>query len=92
MCTSIAPAFNSAALIADAVAPVVTDYFRRIEGAYATALGRATARGELAPETDVQALARFFLAVHISLCVMSRAGEPTGVLADAAAVAIQRLH
>ncbi len=61
---------------------VVDAFFRRIEAAYGRALTRAQDRQELAADRDVGRLARLFMAIHVSLSVMARAGTKVAVLED----------
>lgn len=73
------------------VAQLVTAFFRRIERGYRDALTRAIERGELSNEENLRSLSRFFLGIHISLCVMGRAGESIAVLNDFANEAMKRI-
>lgn len=73
------------------VSKLVKRYFRRIERAYGSAINRAIQSGELESSTNSDSLARFFLGVHVSLCVMSRGGESVDVLTDIAEEAMRRL-
>lgn len=73
------------------VAPRVDRYFRRIEHGYHGALERAVSSGALGPGFDPVAMSRMLLAVHISLCVMGRAGEDLDVMRDAAHAALTAL-
>jgi TetR/AcrR family transcriptional repressor of nem operon len=59
---------------------------QRIEAAFRDALGRAKARGELAPYADVVALARFFTAGIQGLRLVGKASPDRAVLRDVAAV------
>ncbi|MEO0974765.1 MAG: TetR/AcrR family transcriptional regulator [Pseudomonadota bacterium] len=67
-------------------------FFRRVEGAYRKAIKRAVERGELPDNTSVRSLGRFFLGVHVSLCVLGRSGESKAVLRDVAAESLARLE
>ncbi len=69
----------------------IDSFFRRIEGAYRQAINRAIERQELPTETNVRSLARFFLSVHVSVCVLGRGGEAKAVLKDVATEALSKL-
>jgi len=70
----------------------VDAFFRRIERAYERALQAAIAAGEIPSRDPAAELARFFLAIHISLCVMSRAGESESTARSVADQALARLR
>ncbi len=70
---------------------VVQDYFQRIEKAYLKALRRAKAAGELRADDSVTRLARFLLSLHVSLCILARAGTPAKSLRDAVGEGLKRL-
>ncbi len=74
------------------IGPVIDRFFRRIEGGYRAALTRAVARNELGPDDDPARLARLLLAIHVSLCVLARAGESAEVLHDIAAATLERIR
>ena len=74
------------------VKKLVDQYFRRIERGYRSALKRAVELGELPGEENLRSLSRFFLGVHVSLCVLGRGGEPVAVLTDLADEAMKRLR
>jgi len=63
----------------------------RIETAFRDALGRAEARGELAPTADVGALARFLTAGIQGLRLVGKATPDRGALEDIAAVMLRCL-
>lgn len=73
------------------ISKLINQYFRRIEYGYRCAIKRAIAMGEVSADENVRSLARLFLGVHISLCVMSRGGESAAVLTDVAKEAIKTL-
>ena len=75
----------------DDVKRVVHRFFRRIEKAYAQALKRAVKLEEIPGTENVRALSRFFLSIHICLCVMGRGGEPKTTLQDIVNEAMKRL-
>ena len=70
---------------------LIEQYFRRIERGYRSALQRAIDLGEISSSENVRSLSRFFLSVHMSICLMSRGGESVAVLNDVAREAIKRL-
>ncbi|MEM9244758.1 MAG: TetR/AcrR family transcriptional regulator [Cyanobacteria bacterium P01_F01_bin.153] len=70
---------------------LVSQFFRRIETGYRNALENAQQTGELPEEEEPKQLARLFLSLHISLCVMARSGESVEVLEDAVAAALGRI-
>jgi TetR/AcrR family transcriptional repressor of nem operon len=63
----------------------------RIETAFRDALGRAQARGELAPGADVAALARYFTAGIQGLRLVGKANPDRAALNDVAAVMLRAL-
>jgi TetR/AcrR family transcriptional repressor of nem operon len=63
----------------------------RIEAAFRDALGRARARGEIAPTADVAALARFFTAGIQGLRLVGKANPDRAALGDIAAVMLRAL-
>jgi len=63
----------------------------RIEAAFRDALGRAKARGEIGPSTDVTALARFFTAGIQGLRLIGKANPNRAVLDDIAGVMLRSL-
>jgi TetR/AcrR family transcriptional repressor of nem operon len=63
----------------------------RIEAAFRDALGRAKARGELAPYADVVALARFFTAGIQGLRLVGKATPDRAALRDVAGVMLRSL-
>lgn len=71
---------------------VIDRYFRRIEGGYRNVLANAQSTGELPESEDVDRLARFFLGVHVAICVMGRGGESLSTLRDVATEAIERVR
>lgn len=74
-----------------AVNTQVEHFFRRIESAYRNALQQAQKNSALASHNSPASLARFFFGIHVSLCVLGRAGEPTDVLRDIANEALARI-
>ncbi len=66
-------------------------YFDQIRSAFSNALSGAVARGEIAPETDVDRQANFLLGVLQSICVLGRAGEDADVIGDVVKTAMARL-
>lgn len=74
------------------VGALIDKFFRRIERGYRSAIKRGMRSGEISSKENARALSRFFLGVHVSLCVMSRAGESVPVLNDIAGQAMKRLN
>ena len=65
------------------VQPIIDDYFRRIEDAYHFALVRAAGRHEISTRRSrLRQTARFLFGIHVSICVLARAGENKEVLQD----------
>lgn len=73
-------------------AGLVQRYFKRISGAFCTALDNAHAKGELRTGTDTREEAAFFTASVIGLSVMLRASAPASLIEGAARVAIEHLN
>lgn len=73
------------------VRSLIERFFRRIEKSYRVAIERAIRLDEIDSGEDARSLGRFFLGIHVSLCVMSRGGESAGVLRDIADQAIRRV-
>jgi TetR/AcrR family transcriptional repressor of nem operon len=74
------------------VAALVDKHFRRVENAFAGALRNAVASGDLSMSSaQVRRAARHLYAVHVSLMVLLRAGEPRPVLRDIALQAMTTL-
>jgi len=63
----------------------------RLETAFRRALERARAQGELAPDRDVRALARFLTSSAQGLSVMAKAFPERAVLEDVVAVVLRAL-
>lgn len=63
----------------------------RLEAAFRRALERARAQGELAPDRDVRALARFLTSSAQGLSVMAKAFPERAVLEDVVAVVLRAL-
>ncbi|MEO0421169.1 MAG: TetR/AcrR family transcriptional regulator [Pseudomonadota bacterium] len=66
-------------------------FFRRVEGAYRKTIHRALTLGELPPDTNSRTLARFFLGIHVSVCVLGRGGASKAVLRDLTSEALAKL-
>ena len=75
----------------DVVGDAVRDRVRRGEEALYARLDQARAEGQLTPDRDVRALARFFSAVLRVMPLMHRASGDAGVAADIANVAMGAL-
>jgi len=73
------------------VAERIGRYLRRLERAFEHALGRALQSGELPPESDTRALARFLVGNLQGLRVMARAGVDRETLEDVARIALSTL-
>jgi len=71
---------------------IVDRFFRRIERGYRNALTHASKAGELPATARVDSLARFFLGIHIAICVMGHGGEEVRVLRDVATEALGALQ
>ncbi|MEM9385371.1 MAG: TetR/AcrR family transcriptional regulator [Pseudomonadota bacterium] len=69
----------------------IDTFFRRVDGAYRQAIGRAIERRELSEQTNKRTLARFFLGIHVSVCVLGRAGASKAVLRDITVEALAKL-
>jgi TetR/AcrR family transcriptional repressor of nem operon len=69
----------------------VTDGLRCIESILYEALDRAKARGELAPNTDITALSRYFMASFQGLRLVGKANPDRGVLEDIASTIVRVL-
>ncbi|WP_280339179.1 TetR/AcrR family transcriptional regulator [Nocardia neocaledoniensis] len=69
------------------VARLVESSWARTEAAFAGALARAVAQGELRPDADPRALARFLLVFFQGVWVLERAPDSAARLRDAARVA-----
>jgi TetR/AcrR family transcriptional regulator, transcriptional repressor for nem operon len=61
----------------------VAAHLRDVEGVFAATLERGRAAGELAPDRDVRALARFLTNSIHGLGILARGGAPAPVLRDA---------
>jgi len=57
-------------------------HFDRLAKAYENALTNAVAAGELPDTTNVHQTARSLVAMHISVCVLARAGAPDDMIED----------
>jgi TetR/AcrR family transcriptional repressor of nem operon len=66
----------------DEVRERVSAHLRDVEGVFQGALERGQRAGELAPDRDVRALARFLTNSIHGLGVLARGGAPTPVLRD----------
>lgn len=75
-----------------AIAELVGRFFERIERGYRDALERARQLGELPPQANLRRLSRFFLGVHVSVCVLCRAGVSVRVLRDITEEALRRVR
>lgn len=60
----------------------VADHLREVEGVFTTVLERGQRAGELDPNRDMQALARFLTNSIHGLGILARGGAPTPVLRD----------
>ncbi len=74
-----------------AAAASVRRNLHRIESAFRDGLVRARTRGELPPDADVDALARFFMAGTQGLRLVGKTGADRDVLEDIATVMLQCL-
>lgn len=74
-----------------AVAEHISLYFTRVEQGFAKVLTTAQHNGILPPDENVTSLARFYLGVLVSICVMGRAGVPLAILQDIVAEALKRV-
>src|SRR5262245_12184061 len=70
----------------------VSGSLARMEGAFRRALERARAAGELSPERDLRALARFLTSSAQGLSVMARATPERAVLEDVVTVVLAALE
>ncbi len=75
-----------------AVAEQVELYFTRVEQGFAKVLTTAQVQRTLAADECVDSLARFYLGILVSICVMGRAGVPIKTLQDIASEALQRVQ
>ncbi|MEV4496332.1 TetR/AcrR family transcriptional regulator [Micromonospora sp. DT201] len=85
---------NSAVELAareERVARLVEASWAHLEIALTSALLRARAQGELPPDADPRALARFLLVFFQGVRVLGRAPDPSARLRDAARVALSML-
>ncbi len=74
------------------VISLVDKHFRRLEGAFASALRNSVAAGELTMmPADIRRVSRHLYGVHVSLMVMLRAGETRAVLRDVVLQAIRSI-
>ncbi|MEM1176801.1 MAG: helix-turn-helix domain-containing protein [Acidobacteriota bacterium] len=70
----------------------VAQHLRKIESAYARGLARAASDGEIAVEDEgLRRSSRHLMAIHMSLLLLVRAGEPKAVLEDIAEAAVSSL-
>jgi TetR/AcrR family transcriptional repressor of nem operon len=69
----------------------VKRYFKRLSGAFHSALSNASDTGELHPSVDLRKEADFFTASVLGLFVMLRAEAPSTVIRHAAQVAVEHL-
>lgn len=74
-----------------AVSQQIELYFSRIERGFARVLQTAQANGELPKSENVSRLARFYLGILVSVCVMARAGSPAETLQDIVSEALHRV-
>jgi TetR/AcrR family transcriptional regulator, transcriptional repressor for nem operon len=74
------------------VAARISRHVRRTEEAFAGALVRARAAGEIPAEGDPKVLARFLVSNLHGLRVLARAGSDRETLEDAARIALQALR
>ncbi|GAB3210116.1 TetR/AcrR family transcriptional regulator [Nocardia tengchongensis] len=75
----------------EAVARLVESSWAHLETTLTSALLRARAQGELAPDSDPRALARFILVFFQGVRVLERAPDSAARLRDAARVAVSML-
>jgi TetR/AcrR family transcriptional regulator, transcriptional repressor for nem operon len=74
------------------VAASISGYIMRTEDAFQGALERARDRGEIRPESDPRALARFLVNTLHGLRVLARAGSDRETLEDTVHVALEALR
>jgi TetR/AcrR family transcriptional regulator, transcriptional repressor for nem operon len=74
------------------VAARISSYIRRTEESFQGALERARDRGEIRPEGDPRALARFLVNTLHGLRVLARAGADRETLEDTVHVALEALR
>jgi TetR/AcrR family transcriptional repressor of nem operon len=74
------------------VAARISDYIRRTEDAFQGALERARDRGEIRPDSDPRALARFLVNTLHGLRVLARVGSDRETLEDTVRVALEALR
>jgi TetR/AcrR family transcriptional regulator, transcriptional repressor for nem operon len=74
-----------------AAAASVRRNLQRVEAAFRDGFARAKARGEFASDTDIDALARFFVATTQGLRVIGKSTADRGVLEDIARVMLRTL-
>lgn len=76
----------------EAVKNRIDRYFDRIEAAYRNALTRAFERGETAlPEHKIEPVTALLFGVHVSLCVLGRAGQSQDRLRNMVEEAIEAI-
>ncbi|MEM1184889.1 MAG: TetR/AcrR family transcriptional regulator [Planctomycetota bacterium] len=74
------------------VQALIQKHWRRLEGAFASALRNSVAAGDLdMSDTEIRRTARLFYGVHVSLMVLVRAGESKSVLRDIALRAFESI-
>ena len=73
-------------------APVVKRNMERLEAVFRDAFARAKERGELSPDADINALARFFLSNSQGLRLMGKANADRRTLEDIAKIAMRCLE
>ena len=74
------------------VTALIDKHFRRLEGAFASALRNDVASGGLKMSpAEIRRTSRHLYGVHVSLMVLLRAGEPRAVLRDVALQALQSI-
>ena len=74
-----------------AVAEQITLYFSRVEQGFTNALTTAQTDGTLPVDKNVTSLARFYLGILVSICVMGRAGVSLEILQDIVSEALKRV-
>ncbi len=74
------------------VAEQIDLYFSRVEQGFANVLTTAQANGTLFADENITSLARFYLGVLVSICVMGRAGAPLETLQDIVTEALKRVR
>ena len=70
----------------------VGKYFRRVEKAFETALERARSAGEIDPDADVRALARYLTSSIQGLLVMRKVTSDVETLSDIARITLSMLR